>query len=240
MKTLSLIFLTCFSLTLCSWGYRNNKSENVVKEQREIGHFTEIKTSSAIHVYLTQGKAESLQVEAEENIIPYIETKVVKNCLIISLNGNRKHKNLSTNKPMNVYVSVPNLEKIEASSASHIYGTNEWKATDLEIEISSAAQLDMNLEVNRLDLEVTSAAKAQLAGKGNLLDAEVNSAAYLDAEKFIVSKADIEVSSAGKATIYVADELEYEISSMGKLDYYGNPHILKAESNSGARHRSKD
>lgn len=100
----------------------------------------------------------------------------------------------------------------------------------MEIEVNSAAQLIMNLDVTHLDLEVSSAAKVQLNGKGDILDAEVSSAANLDAEKFIVRKADIEVSSNAKATIYVTDELEYDTNSMGKLDYYGEPRILKAES----------
>lgn len=239
MKTLHLILLSCLMLTLCSWGTREKGSGNVIKEQRNVEHFTEIKSSSAIHVYLTQGEVTPIQVEAEDNIIKYIDTKVIKNTLVITINRNKRNKSIETQKPMNVYVTVPHLEKIEATSASQIKTTNEWKATNMEIEVNSAAQLDMNLDVSHLDLEVNSAAKVNLSGKGDILDAEVSSAANLDAEKFIVRKADIEVNSTAKATIYVTGELEYDISSMGKLDYYGEPRILKAESDSGARSRGK-
>ncbi|MBS1445108.1 MAG: DUF2807 domain-containing protein [Odoribacter sp.] len=230
MKTLHLILLSCLMLTLCSWGTREKGSGNVIKEQREVGHFTALNTSSGIHVFLTQGQAEPIRIEAEDNIIKYIETEVEKNRLVIAVNRDRKQKNLEITKPINVYVSIPNLEKIEASSASQIKVTNAWKATNMEIEVNSAAQLIMNLDVTHLDLEVSSAAKVQLNGKGDILDAEVSSAANLDAEKFIVRKADIEVSSNAKATIYVTDELEYDTNSRGKLDYYGEPRILKAES----------
>ena len=200
MKTLHLILLSCLMLTLCSWGTREKGSGNVIKEQREVGHFTALNTSSGIHVFLTQGQAEPIRIEAE----------VEKNRLVIAVNRDRKQKNLEITKPINVYVSIPNLEKIEASSASQIKVTNAWKATNMEIEVNSAAQLIMNLDVTHLDLEVSSAAKVQLNGKGDILDAEVSSAANLDAEKFIVRKADIEVSSNAKATIYVTDELEYD------------------------------
>ena len=49
---------------------------NVKQESRNATAFTDISTSGAYKVVLEQGNTHSIRVEAEDNLLPYIETAI--------------------------------------------------------------------------------------------------------------------------------------------------------------------
>lgn len=63
------------------WGEKGNG--NVKKQDREIASFSSISSSSGINVYLMQGDKESVTVEADENLLDLIVTRVKGDELII-------------------------------------------------------------------------------------------------------------------------------------------------------------
>lgn len=233
MKTFySFILLIMISVSSCSSGLADNikGSGKVQKEQRQITPFSKVSVSTAVQLIITQGPAlPNLTVEAEDNILPYIETKVEGNTLHIGINNKSKHQNLNPTKPMKVYVTVIEISEFEGSSASKITGTNTWKANTLKIDLSSASSINMTVEAKELDIEVSSAAKAEITGTCTKLEMDVNSAAKVDAEGLVAENADIDVSSAASASVKVTEKLSYDVSSAGKLNYSGSPRIEKAE-----------
>jgi hypothetical protein len=82
MKTVkdlsTLLFTLVILLASCSvLGERGNG--NVIKQERKVSAFNAIEVSGAFDVYLSLGSAQSVIVEADENLMPLIRTAVSGN-----------------------------------------------------------------------------------------------------------------------------------------------------------------
>lgn len=228
MKTIyTFILLAFFSLSLPStgWAEQLKGSGKVQKEQRQITPFSKVSVSTAVELIVTQGPAlPTLTVEAEDNILPYIETKIVDNTLKISINS-KSNNSINPTQPMKVYITAIEVSEFKASSAAKIIGTNIWKANKLKIDASSAAQVNMDVNAKELDIEASSASQAKIKGECANLEMDVTSAAKVDAEELTAKVGEIEVSSAGSANVKVTETISYDVSSAGKLTYKGNPQL---------------
>lgn len=239
MKTLSILLLLFIS-TFASNAFGENRikgSGEITTVQREVGTFNELKTSSGIQVILTQGDAKPLTLEMEDNLVQYIETIVRENTLIIkTVSGT----NLQATKPMKVFVTVPVLKDIEASSASNVSANGTWKGEEMDIEASSAANVKLDVELTKLDVEASSAARIKLTGNVSRLKAELSSASSLDASGLKARSANLETSSAAKISVSVSDEIKCDASSGSRIEYYGSPRVSNSTSSSGGSVKQKN
>lgn len=227
MKTFfTLIAVLAISIQVsCGASQQIKGSGNIKKEERTVQAFTKIEVSTAIQIVLTQGNGNpSIVVEADDNLLPYIRTKVSEDKLVVDVSGH----GFSATEAIVVHITVAHITDIEANSASKVSSTSRWRENRMELDINSAASLDMNIDVTELEIDLSSAGKINLSGKCDKLNAEVSSAADLNAEELNTKTADIEVSSAAKARINVSGSLSYDVSSAGRLDYSGNPEIMKS------------
>lgn len=231
MKTLHYIGLLLLIITLSSWGTKKDVkgSGKIRKEQKEVAYFEGINVSSAIHVYLKQGDVQTVEIEGDDNIVPFIQAKVRDQVLYLSLEGPSNVNNFSPVLPMNVYVTLKKLREIEANAASKVEGQSVFTVEKLELDITSAANLNLKVEGESIEMEVSAAAKATLEGNINNLEVDLSGASKLDASDLQALKADIETSGASSATLNVKDELQYDVSGASKLTYTGHPRIYKAE-----------
>ncbi len=148
MKALHYIGLALLVLGLSSWNLKKEQkgSGKILKEQREAASFEGIEVNNAIRVFLTQGDKESVEVESDDNIVPYIQTKVRDKILHITLQGNNQIRNFSPQLPMNVYVTMKDLREIKAYSASSVKAESTFTTEKLELDISSAATLKLEVK----------------------------------------------------------------------------------------------
>lgn len=241
MKTLHYIGLVLLVLVLSSWNLKKEVkgSGKVLQEQREVTSFEGINVNNAIHVFLSQGNEESVKVEADDNVVPYIQTKVKDRILHITLKGEEPIRNFSPKLPMNVYVTIKNLREIEANAAATVEGESAFQVETLELDISSAASLDLEVKGENIDMDISSAANVTLSGQINSMKAEVSGACKLDGTNLETLKANIDMSGASSATLKVKDELEYDVSGASRLTYSGNPRIYKAEITSAGSVKKK-
>lgn len=236
MKSIYLISFLLLTFMFSSYGTQKRiKGSGVMsKENREVSLFHGLDVGSGIHVILKQSDTYSVDVEAEDNIVPLITTKVRDGILCIGIKPN---SNIQASRPMKVYVSLQELREIEAGSAAKVNGESVFKTDKLELDISSAAKVELQVETEILEIELTSAAKAVLKGKTQKMQAELSGASKLEAGELQTAKAQMDLNGASSATISVSDELSYDVSSAAKLIYNGHPRIYEAEVSSAGKVR---
>lgn len=200
---------------------------NVVTEQRNVDGFTGIRVSSGIDVYLTQGDHTEVIVEADQNLQELIITEVSGSVLNV-----RSEKNIRMAEAKEVHVTCPVVQLIEISSAGDLNGENMIRTDNLDIDMSSAGDLHLEVEANDISVDISSAGNVYLKGKAERLRADLSSAGDLDAYDLVAASADITVSSAGNAKVYVTDEASFRSSSAGDINYRGEPRILEMHSSS--------
>lgn len=232
MKSLrnQLVFLIPFLLlTGCVVHFQDSISGNgnVHKEVRNTPGFTGIRVSSGIDVYLTQGDVTEVIVEADENLHEWIITEVNQSDLII-----KSEKNIRMAESKKVWVTCPVVDRIDISSAGDLIGENQIHSDKLDIEMSSAGDLRLEIEAGELNIDISSAGSAYLKGTANSMHADLSSAGDLDAYDLMAKSANVSVSSAGSARVYVTEEAVFRSSSAGDINYRGDPKISEMHSSS--------
>ena len=232
MKKLNTIFLLTLLLALmsgCVVNIQDSISGNghVTKQKRDVTEFTGIKVGSGIDVYLTQGEPQSVEVEADENLLDWIRTEVNGNVLQVYTD-----KNIRMARTKKVMITCKTLDRIDISSAGDVNGTNKFTLDKLDIQMSSAGDLKLELEANEIDISISSAGNVNLKGKTKILKADLSSAGDLNAFDLEATEGDISVSSAGNARVFVTGEASFRSSSAGDIDYRGEPKIREIHTSS--------
>ncbi|KPK81190.1 MAG: hypothetical protein AMS27_15660 [Bacteroides sp. SM23_62_1] len=207
---------------------------NVITEERSVNSFDGIKVSSGIDVFITQGEEESLKIIADENLIEYILTDVTGGILTI-----HSEVNIRNARSKEVHLVYKQLRSIKVSSAGDVEGTNTMNARDLDIHLSSAGDLNLDMTANQVHCSISSSGDARLSGTADELVARLSSAGDLYAYDLIVKKARVDVSSAGNARIHATEEVNLSASSAGDIYYMGNPQTIHTNTSSAGNIRKR-
>jgi hypothetical protein len=234
MKKISIVLLivvtTMFGMNACASGVFKTVAGNgnVTREIRETGSFNIIKASSGVNVFLFQGEEEKVIVEADENL---------QECVIIRNEGRTLHCYLDcsirSSKKLNVYVNYRTLNKINASTGADVFGETVVRTDLLDIDVSSGADVKVEVEADRLKCNVSSGADVVIRGKANSFHANASSGADIKAENLTVNECWANVSSAGEVRVNVVDKLDANASSGGDVRYSGNPPLVNINRSSG-------
>lgn len=205
----------------------------IIKKDVDTEYFTGIRVSSEIDVFLRQDEKLDVVVEADENLHEYIHLEVRNGILTI-----HAEVNIRQAKSKKVYISLPELREIQIASAGDVEGQGKFICHQLDISVSSASDLSLDVEADEIRVLLSSAGDIQLSGKADLLEAHLSSAGDLDALRLEVKKADVAVSGLGSAKIFVTGELNARSSSSGNIYYLGNPEIKKIHVSSADKVKS--
>jgi len=201
MKRITL-FIACLIIGPAIILFPNRKvlaQDEVIKETRVVNSFSKIDVGGAFEVTLTQGTPQQVIVEAKEKVIADIFTEVNDNTLNISSKG------IKNNTPLNVYITVPEITRIVIHGAATLETTGLFKANELSIEASGAADAELELDVNTLKTDVSGAADLDVSGTAVNHETVVSGAASLGAGDLKVKFTKADVSGAGEARVNTED-----------------------------------
>jgi hypothetical protein len=230
---LSLLLASCgFDIQIGDMdGFGSGKKGNgiVATETRQVNQeFTEITASEGLMVYVTQAEDFEISVEADENIIDLIGTDIKNGRLKV-----HAIKNIGR-ATKNVYVSLPHIEALRGSSGAHLSTSNRIKSDKMEIDGSSGAIVDVEIDAEDLYMEASSGANLDISGDTDTAQVEVSSGGNIDAGDLQSKDCRAEASSGGNVKINVSDNLVAEASSGGNISYVGQPKVSKNKSFSGS------
>ncbi len=238
MKTQNIIitFGLAFLLSACHFNINTGEKGNgkVVTQERNVSdEFTEVKGSAGLDVYLTQGDENKIVVEADENLLQYIETDIENGKLHVTTS-----ENIGRSKSKKVYVTYKQLSNIEASSGADVTGNTVIKSEFLSLKSSSGADLNVEVFAKDLTAKTSSGADLRVKGKASSLIADASSGSEINAKDLLVISCNAEASSGAEVTVNVKEQLETHVSSGGDINYYGNPVSVNSnESHSGSVHK---
>ncbi|HEY0426319.1 MAG TPA: head GIN domain-containing protein [Pyrinomonadaceae bacterium] len=190
-----------------NWGGEKG-SGNVKTENRRVSDFKAIDVSGAFEVEITAQKDFSLEVEADDNLLPLIKTEVDGETLQI-----RSEKRFSTSNPLKIRISAPDIDSLDLSGASKV---------NL-----------VNLNNDGLKLDSSGASKIKVEGTTGDFDVEMSGASRLDAENLKAENVSVDSSGASNAMIFVTNELRADLSGATNVTYSGNPKSVQKKT-SGA------
>lgn len=238
-NTLLIIAASLCLLLLCgSWGQKKNikGSGNVQSEERNITSFNEIEVSRGIRVFLAQGDYKALVVKADDNLLPYLKTVREGNTLKIRLSEDIEVKNYTE---MSVYVTAPQMEELEATTAASIEGVTPWKADKIELKATTSANIRLDLTAISIEADLSTAANITLKGSTDRLKADLTTSAVLKADGLTARFADLKASTGSSIDVQVKEQIEYHLSTGASLSFEGDPSITNSTTSTGGsvKHR---
>jgi len=231
MKT-KLVLLTAVLVILCTscvidgWDNAVSGDGNVVTEKRDISGFTGVHAGSGVDVILSQGDFK-VEVVADANLQEIIRTELEGGNLIIKTK--QGIRNAASKK---VFVSLPELKRVNISSAGDCSAETPFKCDDLDISVSSAGDLELEVYASEINIDISSSGDVKLAGETAKLRANLSSAGDLNAFDLLAEVAVVDVSSAGDARVNASKELDLSASSAGNIYYTGDAQLVNARTSS--------
>jgi hypothetical protein len=194
-------------------------SGRIATETRNLSGFSSVTLAGIGNVYITQGPAESLRIQAEDNLIPYFDTSVQGGTLKIGIKAEYMGVSLLPTRPVNFYVTLPKIEAITLAGSGNIFagklqagafGISLLGSGNIAADALAATHLDMRLGGSgNISLGTVSASQvnANIAGSGDIhLDA-------LTADK-------ISSKTAGSGNITIGGKVaEQSADILGSGDY---------------------
>jgi hypothetical protein len=188
-------FSLSFILIMTILNINTYAQKEIVRETRDVAAFDQLDAGGAFNVKITFGEPQKVEVESRQKDIGQITADVKDKKLVLSSKG------VSNNTPLNIYITVPALTRIEAHGASDVEGLNAMKTDMLDIEASGAASVRLILDVNTLRSEVSGAADVKLSGTAQHHSTNVSGAGTLDAYDLTAASTDADASGAATAKI---------------------------------------
>ena len=203
MKKSTLISSLALALALAGAachhsGSRLKGSGNRKTEQRELSSFKAIDSEGAFDFEVTCQKPVSFSIEADDNILPLIQSDVRDGVLYL-----RTEKSYNSRQGITVRITVPNLESIKAAGAGKFH-ISDVKNDKFIVQSSGATALTASGETKSLEIHNSGAGK-------------------IDTDSLHAQKAKVDISGAASVDVNASEQLDASVSGIGRVSYSGNP-----------------
>ncbi len=197
-------------------------SGQLVTQERSVGSFSSIDLRGRGTLDVVQGAQNSLVVEAEESLLPYIVTRVVGGELIIE---NKDGFNLGPTLPIRYHITVKDLHAFTLSGSGDT-DLGALQTSDLTLRINGSGSIHVDeLQAKTLTAKINGSGDIEVAGKVDQLDMNINGSGTIGAAALSARQVELDIPGSGEATLWAIDDLDVAISGSGSVSYYGSPQV---------------
>ena len=202
------LLLIALSLSLGCYADVVRGSGKSGRQSRELPPFDSVEVGSGIHVIVTTGPAKAVEVDADDNVLPLVETRVDGGKLHV---GFRRH-NFWNSGDVTVTVQQPKFSELAASGGASIDAALA-KAADLALESSGGgAIVARGLEVTQLSASASGGARLELAGTADQVKLRFSGGARLRAARLRARVVQVDGSGGCSGEIEATELIRGELS----------------------------
>lgn len=225
-KVLSLIICAAMAITgMAQKTVVNDKNAEV----RNASGYHAVRIASGIDLYISQGNTEGVAVSANEvkyrdNIKVEVENGILK---IYYDNGMGMHFSWGNAKNMKAYVTIKDINELQASGGSDIYVDGALQANNLSLHVSGGSDFHGKLNIGTLEVKQSGGSDVIMSGTAGSLSIDANGGSDFRGYDMITDNCDIEASGGSDVSITVNKEMNVSASGGSDVSYKGNAVIKK-------------
>jgi hypothetical protein len=234
--SISFVTAACSLMGGSGLGGGVSGSGHVQTETRDMGAFEAVAIEyPGAEITIQQGDQETVEIQADDNLLPQLSTEVVSGRLTIKNIETDWKSMVNPSKPVKINIIVKDLSEIELSAPVGDLQLDELQADRLKLVLSGGAQIKINgIHVNLLDTDLSGAGSIQASGTADEIKLILSGLGSFDAPDLESDTATIELSGMGDATVRVQQELAATITGAGSIKYFGNPHVEQNVTGAGS------
>lgn len=204
-------------------------SGKAATETREASGFAAISLRGGMDVIVRQGAREAVQVTADDNLLPLLQTTVEgsgdQRTLVIQW---QRGENIRTRARTVVTVDVVKLTAL-ASSGSGDMVVEALKTPALALSISGSSNARLSaLDTEQLRVAITGSGDVSASGKATQLSLSIAGSGDLRARELLADDVSLSISGSGDASVRANKTLAVSIAGSGDVEYSGPATITKS------------
>jgi Putative auto-transporter adhesin, head GIN domain len=224
--------------TYNSWNWNFNWNGNVTKgsgkvatDKRALTGYDALALKGSFDVRLAQGANEGLEVLADDNLLPLIETRVDGSTLVVTA---KKGASFSTRNPIVVNVTVKNIKAIAISGSGDILGA-ALKTDALAISISGSGNVKMdNLTSETLSVGIAGSGDFTANGNAKQQTISISGSGDVRTDKLEGLDVIVKIAGSGDASVWAKNTLLASIAGSGDIRYKGDAKVTQKVAGSGS------
>lgn len=202
---------------------------HVTTEERAVSSFTQLTSEGDYDVYYSYSPNYSVSIEAESNLIPFIQTDIKGNDIVIRTQRNKRFDN---HFPIKVFVQAPYINEVSLSGSGKIE-IDSATTESFTMVVSGSGSINAAIYTSSFTSKVSGSGHIYLTGYADQTDIDISGSGNIDSYDFIQGTCNADISGSGKMKVYVNDVLNAHISGSGTIYYRGNPQVNSHITGSG-------
>lgn len=233
MKAWAYVLLM-FALTSCMSTAQTVDGNGAVKsETRAVSGFNGVASDGPFDVAISFGESSNVNVEADENLLPYIETVVEHNTLYIR---SKDDQALRSKNKMTVTLSMTELKSLALNGSGVITANGKFSNSgSTDVALNGSGHVDLSFDsFGSMDAVISGSGHMKLEGNARDLNAAINGSGDIDAYGLTVDNATVSISGSGNVNVTSNKSVTASISGSGNVNYKGNAtQVTEQSSGSG-------
>jgi hypothetical protein len=226
MSLAVILFSSCRFVT----GKRIRGNGSVKTEERSTGAFDGVASHGSFDVYVSTGP-QSVKIEAEGNLLPYIETHLNGSVLHIET---KKNTWLNNSRGIRIYIACPDFKTIHSYGSGDITGQSKiTNASNLDLSVSGSADIKMDVDAPAITSEMNGSGDINLRGATKSFTGEIRGSGNIRAMDLTTDESTIKIYGSGNADVFVSGKLDIHVAGSGDVRYKGDARVSSSIAGSG-------
>lgn len=234
---------------------------NVVTETYPIkSNYTAISVTNMIEVVLLDAPKNSIRVETDERLMPYLQIVVKNGVLVLNFDDQREVERLRKRNlnlaDTRVYVSARGVDTFTASGMSEFEADMPIAASTITISasgmssidfervecktfslsISGKTEVDAQLQADKCDLSVSGMSEVDLEGRTDRLSLRLSGMSEVSLDELHARTAEVYVSGMSEAEVNASESITGGVSGMSDLTTFGSANV-NISTSGGSSHK---
>ena len=213
-------------------GKRVKGNGNMETEQRSVSSFDGVVSRGSFDITVISGDVHSVKIEADENLLQYIETDIDGGNLEI---GTRQGYNLRPRRDIRVTVTAPHFNELSSHGSGSIKGETAIKATEhAKLHLSGSGNIDVNINAPSVDAEIAGSGNISVAGTAKRFSSTIHGSGDIRAGQMQSEEGKVEIAGSGNVEVFASNKLDIRIMGSGGVKYRGDAQVNTNIAGSGS------
>lgn len=209
-------------------------SGQLVSEPRPVVPFQAVNLKGSMKLVLRQAAKEAVEVRADDNLLPLVDTAVVERNGLPTLEiATKRGASYSTRHRIVVTVDVVGLKALTLSGSGDAVAEG-LKVGELQARIVGSGDLRLQqLNAEALAVKVSGSGDVLATGRTNRLAISIAGSGDVIARELEADEVSVSIAGSGDARVNARTGLDVSIAGSGDVRYTGDPAVKVSIAGSG-------
>ncbi len=186
--------------------------------KRELGSFHQVSLNLPSTVELVQGDSESVVIDADDNLLPLVETVVKSGELIIRP---VKGVNLAHGTKIKLRLNARSIDTLTLAGSVDVSAAR-LLSPRFKADIAGAGSITIqDLKSDTVAVSIAGSGRFEVRGDTKAMDVNISGSGDVLTSRLSAQDVKVSIAGTGNAKLWVHNSLSISIAGSGDVEYYG-------------------